>query len=1080
MLDAQVRSLAVSPDGTRLYVGGDFTTVNGLTRNRIAAFDLPARSLSNDFAPSANAAVWDVTATDSVVYAVGNFGRMSSNDRAGAAAISRAGALLPWAPVLDGRGSAVAVSGDGAKVVVGGSFAMVNGSSDPGRGMAMVDAVTGATLPFSANGVVRNSGENGGITSLKSYGDSVYGSGYTFGRDGGTLEGMFRASWATGELEWVTGCHGDTYDIEPAAGVVYGAGHAHFCGDLAGGFSQSEPWSYYRAIAVTQDVARVTPAGIGSYGGYTDFGGNSAPALLHWMPQFDTGTVSGATQGPWTVESSSKYVVFGGEFTKVNNAAQQGLVRFAVRDTAPNTDGPRLQGSNYVPTAAAVDGGHLRISWPLNYDRDSEFLTYRLIRDGVLGSPIHEVTAQSKPADWAFPGLTYLDTGVAPGSTHTYRVRVQDSTGNVGWSNTITATAPAEAAAASAYRSEVLSDSPTYYWPLDETSSQPGFDWKAGWDFSLPNAVTRQVPGAISSESRTAARFDGATGSFGATSTLMPAPPTFALETWFRTGASSPGKLLGFGNRSTGNSTIQDRSLYMNSSGRLLFGVQIGTATSGQRIITSDLAYNDNQWHHVVANVGLSGMELFVDGARIGARTDLNVSTTALRYYMGYWRLGGDLTWTGNQRFTGDIDEVAIYPAPLSRDAVSSHYLASGRTAVGGTPPADAYGARVWDQYPSVYWRLDDSTGTGATDVSGLNANGTYLGTVTKGSTGALTGTANPAATFAGGRVYSQRSYTGPQVYSVEAWFQTTTTTGGKIIGFGNQPVTDSTSYDRQIYMDNQGRIWFGVNNGSARTLNSSASYNNGAWHHAVASLGSNGMNLYVDGVRVGSRSDVTSGQYFQGYWRVGGDNLNNWTGKPTSNYFNGTIDEVAVYPSVLAPTAVTQHYQLGTVTAANQPPTAAFTTTPSDLAISVDGTGSTDADGSIAGYSWNWGDGTAAGSGATATHTYAVGGSYTVTLTVTDDRGGVASTTRTVTALANVAPTASFTATPTGLTAAVDGSASTDPDGSISSYTWSWGDGTPDGSGSVATHDYALPGEYSVVLTVVDQGGASASSSSP
>ena len=38
--NAQVRSVVASPDGTRLYVGGDFTSVNGVSRSRIAAFDL--------------------------------------------------------------------------------------------------------------------------------------------------------------------------------------------------------------------------------------------------------------------------------------------------------------------------------------------------------------------------------------------------------------------------------------------------------------------------------------------------------------------------------------------------------------------------------------------------------------------------------------------------------------------------------------------------------------------------------------------------------------------------------------------------------------------------------------------------------------------------------------------------------------------------------------------------------------------------------------------------------------------------------------------------------------------------------
>lgn len=96
------------------------------------------------------------------------------------------------------------------------------------------------------------------------------------------------------------------------------------------------------------------------------------------------------------------------------------------------------------------------------------------------------------------------------------------------------------------------------------------------------------------------------------------------------------------------------------------------------------------------------------------------------------------------------------------------------------------------------------------------------------------------------------------------------------------------------------------------------------------------------------------------------------------------------------------------TVTAANLKPTAAIGN-PSidDLTVSVSGADSTDTDGTIAGYSWNWGDNTAAGSGVSASHTYATGGTYTVTLTVTDDDGATDTATRQVTVTAPPTDTA-------------------------------------------------------------------------
>lgn len=66
-----------------------------------------------------------------------------------------------------------------------------------------------------------------------------------------------------------------------------------------------------------------------------------------------------------------------------------------------------------------------------------------------------------------------------------------------------------------------------------------------------------------------------------------------------------------------------------------------------------------------------------------------------------------------------------------------------------------------------------------------------------------------------------------------------------------------------------------------------------------------------------------------------------------------------------------------------------------------------------------------------------------------------------------------SFTAAITGLDVAVNAGASSDAEGPISSYVWSWGDGSANGSGVSASHTYATPGTYTATLTTTDAGGA-------
>ena len=79
-----------------------------------------------------------------------------------------------------------------------------------------------------------------------------------------------------------------------------------------------------------------------------------------------------------------------------------------------------------------------------------------------------------------------------------------------------------------------------------------------------------------------------------------------------------------------------------------------------------------------------------------------------------------------------------------------------------------------------------------------------------------------------------------------------------------------------------------------------------------------------------------------------------------------------------------------------NSPPVAAFTSTCIELSCSFNAGTSSDSDGTIASYAWTFGDGTT-GTGATPTHDYTAGGSYSVTLTVTDNAGATAQSTRNV-----------------------------------------------------------------------------------
>ncbi|WP_225984189.1 PKD domain-containing protein [Epidermidibacterium keratini] len=833
-LNGKVLATALSPDGSRLYVGGGFTTVNGQNRYRLAAFDTATGQLIASWAPSANTVVQGIAATDTTVYVVGEFSNINGVARSGVAALSASnGSLLSFSATLTGGygARAVVVSPDKSKIVIAGSFTSTNGQTNPGRGMAALDAVTGASLPWAVNGVLRNAGTNAAMFSLATDGTSVYGTGYDYSSKDAQngFEGSFKASWSDGSMAWMEDCHGDSYSIAPFDGAVYKAGHAHYCGNI-GEFGEVKPTRYNFSLAFDQNPSgtTITP----DTEGYRSFTGNPAGKLLDWYPEWGPGSVSGSGQAGWSVVTSGNYVLYGGEFVSINGVKQQGLVRFAKAEVAPNKQGPRIQGGAYQISVAAYRAGQVRISWPANYDTDNAQLTYEVLRRD-LAQPIYSTTAES--TFYVRPQMTTVDSSVKAGQTYQYRVRVTDPFGNSTVSDWTSVTASGTVVS-NTYMDAVLADSPTAYWPLAEPSGTAVYDW-AGAD---------------------------------------------------------------------------------------------------------------------------------------------------------------DLTITG---------------------------------------------------------------------------------TATRGSTGHVPGQPSSSTTFSGSSSYAAGKVPrpAPNTFSVEAWFKTTSTTGGKVVGYGNSNTSNSTSNDRSIYLNGSGQVTFGVYPGQTRTISSGSGYNNGKWHHVVGTLGPSGMTMYIDGVRVGSRTDTTSGQKYSGYWRIGGDTVSGWPNAGAA-YLKGSIADVAVYGAVLDATKVQQHYKTGSTEVANQPPTAKVSAAANGLSVTVDGSSSSDPDGSIASYAWDFGDGQT-GTGATATHTYAAAGTYTITLTVTDNAGATATANTSVTVTApppNQAPTAKFTFSTQGLTAAVDGSTSSDPDGSIASYAWDFGDGQT-GTGATATHTYTAAGTYTITLTVTDNAGATA-----
>jgi len=194
--------------------------------------------------------------------------------------------------------------------------------------------------------------------------------------------------------------------------------------------------------------------------------------------------------------------------------------------------------------------------------------------------------------------------------------------------------------------------------------------------------------------------------------------------------------------------------------------------------------------------------------------------------------------------------------------------------------------------------------------------------------------------------------------------------------------------------------------------------------------------------------------------------------------------------------TLISFNYTLGSSMSKNRvrlrigvyyPPTADFYYTPTVASIikPVNFTdNSTDSpNGIIVWREWNFGDGTIIENKTFVSHQYTFKGLFNVTLTVKDNNTCVDSITKCV-LVSNIKPIVNFTCTSTelmvGKELTFDASMSEDPDGSIVSYHWNFGDGSQPfiTNETVATHVYAHARSYNVSLTVWDNDGAENSTS--
>ena len=237
-----------------------------------------------------------------------------------------------------------------------------NGSTNPGRGMAALDASTGASLPWAVNSLIRNAGTNAAMYSLASDGDSVYGTGYDYygtgrGRLRGRRSGRTGATatwsgWRTATATRTPSSPSATRSTSPATRTTAATSAASRRRARTG--SSTTRWRSPRppsgsSSPLTRWATTATP-------------GSRLRRCCNWFPDVNEGTLHRPDPGPVERQASGDYVLYGGEFPAVNGERQQGLVRFAKSTIAPNKRGSADQGGSWALDAQSLRAGEVRVA----------------------------------------------------------------------------------------------------------------------------------------------------------------------------------------------------------------------------------------------------------------------------------------------------------------------------------------------------------------------------------------------------------------------------------------------------------------------------------------------------------------------------------------------------------------------------------------------------------------------------------------------------------------------------------------------------------------------------------------------
>ncbi|OGD78349.1 hypothetical protein A2368_03675 [Candidatus Collierbacteria bacterium RIFOXYB1_FULL_49_13] len=309
-------------------------------------------------------------------------------------------------------------------------------------------------------------------------------------------------------------------------------------------------------------------------------------------------------------------------------------------------------------------------------------------------------------------------------------------------------------------------------------------------------------------------------------------------------------------------------SFSFHSNNRLRF-----TNNSNIEILSNTNAVSTGSWQHIVFTYGSDGKYTFyVNGVSVGSGTDPGTLTpagrslTIGRYYENY----------DGYYYDGSMDEARIYNRALSEREVRDLYS--------------------WAPGPIAHWKMDEGTGTTASDTSGNNLTGTISGAVWKnaghckqGSCLNFTASATNCVTTSDSSVISP----GSGNLTIEAWVNTDVTDNNNRVVYQDYGNTVNNVAMIRLGSDNKFQSLFRDSDGTSVNPTGTTTPTINTWYHITGVRDGTTVKIYVNGVLEGSTTDAGLGTISTSDGNVPSIGCNN---KDGSSYWSGSIDDSKIY----------------------------------------------------------------------------------------------------------------------------------------------------------------------------------------